>query len=186
MDIEKDLDIIKQKILKSTELMQKPNEKVKKQLVIKKRTQGEAQEFTIRKHLNSLSITTLKTLARIHNKLYRIKIGQTKAELVESLAQQYERMTGTNLIHKLPEELSLIIPKTVRKSKPKVILEEPVEKAQETQIEKLRKFNEKNREALKEKVRKFREEREEAEKQLAKEREKAEKQLAKEQNKLRI
>jgi len=61
----------------------------------------------IRTHLNSLSITVLKDLARRHNKLYRIKIGQTKDELVESLSKQYEKMTGTHLIHKQPEELQL-------------------------------------------------------------------------------
>jgi len=157
-EFQKDLEIIKKKILKSTQLIQKPIEKVKKQLVIKKRTPEEVNEYTIRNHLNSLSITKLKDLARIHNKLYRIKIGQTKAELVESLAQHYERMTGTHLIHKLPEELNLTIPKKVRKAKPKVkILEVPVEKAP-IYIDPF--VNMKATPELKEKVRKFREERE--------------------------
>ena len=126
-DFQKDLEIIKQKLLNSIKVVQKPIEKVKKTVVITKRKN--VNEYTIRNHLNSLSITKLKDLARIHNKLYRIKIGQTKDELIEALASQYEKMTGTHLIHKQPEELNLTIPKKVRKYKPKVkkeILEELV------------------------------------------------------------
>ena len=135
-EFQKDLDIIKKKILKSTEIMQKPIEKVKQKLVITKRKN--VNEYTIRNHLNGLSITKLKDLARIHNKLYRIKIGQTKEELVESLAKQYEKMTGTHLIHKLPEELNLTIPKKERKYKPKAkkaVIVEPIEPIEKKEVQ---------------------------------------------------
>jgi hypothetical protein len=82
----------------------------------------------IRTHLKSLSITSLKDLARRHNKLYRIKIGQTKEELVESLAKQYEKMTGTNLIHKQPEELPLSTKPPKKKRELKHVLKKYIKK----------------------------------------------------------
>jgi hypothetical protein len=163
-EFQKDLDIIKKKILKSSEVIQKPIEKVKQKLVITKRKN--VNEYTIRNHLNSLSITKLKDLARIHNKLYRIKIGQTKEELVESLAKQYEKMTGTHLIHKLPEELNLTIPKKERKYKPKakkIVIVEPIEPTRK--IDKYE--NTKAPQYLKDKYKKFKEEREARKKEEA-------------------
>ena len=72
---------------------------------------------TIRNHLNGLSLSKLRQLTRIHNKLYNIKIGQTKQELIDALVIQYETMTGTHMIHRQPDKLNLIIPKQVRKPK---------------------------------------------------------------------
>ena len=72
---------------------------------------------TIRNHLNGLSLAILRKLARKHNKLYNIKIGQTKEELIEALATQYETMTGTDLIHRQPDKLDMIIPKPPPRAK---------------------------------------------------------------------
>jgi hypothetical protein len=114
----------------------------------------------IREHLKSLPVSKLKDLARRHNKLYRIKIGQTKDELVESLAKQYEKFTGTNLI---PRRVDLVFEpiKLTKKQLP-----EPVAPAARTAP--LPVFIKAN-EALKERVRKYKEARlaqQKAEKQI--------------------
>jgi hypothetical protein len=114
----------------------------------------------IREHLKSLPISKLKDLARRHNKLYRIKIGQTKDELVESLAKQYEKFTGTNLIPRHGIDLVVEPIKITKKQ-----LAKPVPAARTAPLPVFIKATP----ALKEKVRKYNEARlakQEAEKQI--------------------
>jgi hypothetical protein len=104
----------------------------------------------IREHLKSLPVAKLKDLARRHNALYRIKIGQTKAELVESLARQYEKMTGTHLIPKRGENLLInkIKVGVIKKKQPPPLpqppppkLPKPLEKEELQEIKKKLKAN---------------------------------------------
>ena len=118
----------------------------------------------IREHLKSLPVGKLKDLARRHNKLYRIKIGQTKDELVESLAKQYEKFTGTNLI---PRRVDLVVEpiKLTKKQLPKPAAPAPAPAPRAAPLPVFIKANE----ALKEKVRKYNEARlakQKAEKQI--------------------
>jgi hypothetical protein len=102
----------------------------------------------IREHLKSLPVGKLRDLARRHNKLYRIKIGQTKDELVESLAKQYEKFTGTNLIPRRGVDLVVEPIKITKKQLAKPPAPAPAAplpvfiKATPALKEKVRKYNE--------------------------------------------
>jgi len=104
----------------------------------------------IREHLKSLPVSKLKDLARRHNKLYRIKIGQTKDELVESLAKQYEKFTGTNLIPRRGIDLVVEPIKITKKQLAKPVAPAPAPaaplpvfiKATPALKERVRKYNE--------------------------------------------
>lgn len=84
-DFKKDLDIIKQKLQNT--MSSKKSEKKK----IVKRTPKEAN---IREHLNTLSLTKLKDIARKSNLHTRIKLSSPKSIIVESIAQLYEHENG--------------------------------------------------------------------------------------------
>jgi len=93
----------------------------------------------IREHLKTLPIRKLRDLARRHNKLYRIKIGQTKDELVESLAKQYEKLTGTHLIPRRGIDLVIEPIKITKKQLPKLEQKKeptPINKEELQQIKK--------------------------------------------------
>ena len=76
------------------EIQELPKEKKIKQKSISKISKRTPKEANIREHLNTMSLTKLKNIARKSNLHTRIKLSSPKSILVESIAQLYEHENG--------------------------------------------------------------------------------------------
>jgi hypothetical protein len=87
--------IIRQNVdIPDIEIQELPKEKKIKQKLISKISKRTPKEANIREHLNTMSLTKLKNIARKSNLHTRIKLSSPKSILVESIAQLYEHENG--------------------------------------------------------------------------------------------
>ena len=80
----------------------------------------------IKEFLKKLPVSKLKDLARRHNAVYRIKIGQSRDGLIEDLTRIYKHYTGTHIVSN-PEKLLVDKIKLTVTKKQKTV-EKPIEK----------------------------------------------------------
>jgi predicted RNA methylase len=71
--------------------------------------------------LNQLPVSKLKDLARRHNAEYRIKIGQTRENLINDLAKIYKHYTGSHIVSNPQRLLVERMKVNITKKKPKEV-----------------------------------------------------------------